>query len=71
MPEDVEAVRSVPVADIYAWLRQYPECMGSDGQLSWEAIEAWVWKNRSMVESWLADHSQIEAIEFIDTIGGI
>jgi hypothetical protein len=69
MPEDVEAVRSIAVADIHRWLRQYPECIGRDNQLSWESIEAWVLKNREMVESWLTDHSQIEAIEFIDTIG--
>jgi hypothetical protein len=68
MPEDVEAVRSIPVTDIHTWLRQNPDCMGPAGQLSWEAIEVWVSKNRSMVESWLADHSQIELIEFIDTI---
>jgi hypothetical protein len=68
MPENVEAVRSIAIGDIHAWLRQYPECMGPDGQLSWNAIEAWVLKNRSMVESWLGDHSQVEAIEFIDTL---
>src|SRR5712692_4961542 len=61
MPEDVEAVRSIPVADIHTWLRQYPECMAPDGQLSWEAVEACVRKNRSIVETGRAVHSHMDA----------
>jgi hypothetical protein len=67
--DDVEGVRSIRVADLHAWLRENPECLGPDGKLNRDAVIAWVQGNKDAVESWLEQHSQSHPIEFVDTLG--
>jgi hypothetical protein len=69
LPEEVEAVRSLAVADLHAWLRQQPACIGADGHLDRDAVIAWVSANKSLVESWLYEHSTEQPIDFTETIG--
>jgi hypothetical protein len=66
--DDVEAVRSLPVADLHAWLRQQPACLGPDGHLSRDAVITWVSNNKQAVESWLEQHSESQPIQFTETI---
>jgi hypothetical protein len=68
LPEDVEAVRSLPVRELHAWLRQHAACVGTNGELSREAVVTWVQYNRASVEAWLDQHSQSEPVEFIETL---
>jgi hypothetical protein len=67
LPEDVGALRSLAVRDLHAWLREHPACLGADGQLSREAVVAWVRDNKNEVEAWLEQRSQEEPTEFIET----
>jgi hypothetical protein len=69
LPEDVLAARSLAVADLHAWLRQQPACLGAGGQLGRDEVVAWVSANKPLVESWLEEHSTKQPIEFVETFG--
>jgi hypothetical protein len=68
---DVLPVRTLRVADLHAWLRQQPECVGTDAQLDRDKVVQWVQSNKAMIEAWLEQHSQPELTEFEDTLGSI
>jgi hypothetical protein len=68
LPDDVEGVRRLAVADLHSWLRQQAACVSPDGQLDRDAVVAWVGNNRNLVERWLEEHSEAQPVEFVETL---